>query len=247
MPEGKLARVRVDYPPLVPGRLIRRYQRFLAEVELADGSTVTAHCPNSGSMLGCLQAGAPVRLSPRDRPGRRTAFTWEMIRLGRHWVGINTLVPNRLAARAAELRALPLFREAGRVRREVRVSDKSRVDLMVQTPGGELYVEVKNVTLVQGGRARFPDAVTSRGARHLRELMSLVRAGKRAAMLYLVQRGDARDFAPARDIDPTYAGLFERARRQGVEMVVVRARVGPRGVRLDRLLPLAPPAGSDPQ
>ncbi len=239
MPESGISRVRVDYPPLVPGRLVRRYQRFLAEVDLADGTTVTAHCPNSGSMLGCLESGAPVRLSHQPRPGRRTAYTWEMIRMGRHWVGINTLVPNRLAARAAELEALPLFRGATRVRREVKVSEKSRVDLMVQTPGGELYVEVKNVTLVREGHARFPDAVTSRGAKHLRELMALVEAGKRAAMLYVVQRADARDFAPARDIDPTYAELWEQARRRGVEVVVVRARVGPRGVRLDRLLPLA--------
>jgi len=240
MPEAELSQVRVDYPRLVPGRLVRRYQRFLAEVELDQGDTVTAHCPNSGSMLGCLEPGAPVRLSHQPRPGRRTAYTWEMIRIKRHWVGINTLMPNRLAARAAELGALPLFRGATQVRREVKVSDRSRVDLMVLTPEGELYVEVKNVTLVQGGHARFPDAVTSRGARHLRELMELVEAGKRAAMLYLVQRADARDFAPARDIDPTYAELFDQARGRGVEMVVVRARVGPRGVRLERTLPLAP-------
>ncbi|MBI4799809.1 MAG: DNA/RNA nuclease SfsA, partial [Desulfarculus sp.] len=168
MADPALEGVRLDFdPPLLPGRLVRRFQRFLAEVDLEDGRRVLAHCPNSGSMLGCLEDGAPVYLSPSPAPGRRTAFTWEMIFIAGGWVGINTGLPNRLVALAAEMRALPPFSDAVAVRREVKISAHTRLDLLVQRASGPLYVEVKNVTLVRDGRALFPDAVTSRGAKHL--------------------------------------------------------------------------------
>ncbi len=238
-----LSRIRLAFShPLVPGRLVRRYQRFLAEVELPDGSTVTAHCPNSGSMRGCLAPGAAVRLSHRPHPKRRTAYTWEMIRIGRTWVGINTLLPNRLVEMAARARALPLFAGAEEVRREVRVSSRSRMDLWMRRGREELFVEVKNVTLVREDLACFPDAPTSRGRRHLQELMRLAaRPHTAAAMVYLVQRSDARAFAPAADIDPAYARLFRQARRAGVGVVVLQAVVSPRAVTLRRRLPLAEP------
>ena len=232
--------MRWDFPdPLVPGRLIRRYKRFLADVELDQGGRVTAHCPNPGSMLGCLADRAPVYLSPQARPGRRTPYTWEMIHLDDGWVGINTLIPNKLAFTAARLQALPIFQGAREVRAEVKVSDHSRIDLMVRDQRGEMFVEVKNVTLVQDGRARFPDSPTKRGAKHLEELMKIVRDGGRAAMLYVVQHPGARAVEPAGDIDPRYDELFRQARRVGVEMCVVQARVSPQGVRLERELPLA--------
>lgn len=232
--------VRHEFPrPLVPGRLVRRYKRFLADVRLEDGEVVTAHCPNSGSMLGCLADDAPVYLSPHDDPRRRTAYTWEMIQIGGGWVGINTLVPNRLVARAARLGLPPLFTGVREVRPEVKVSDHSRLDLLVQRQDGPLYLEVKNVTLVQQGQARFPDARTTRGARHLEELMRLAAQGAGAAMVYLVQRGDAGSFAPADDIDPHYAELYHQARRSGVEILVWQATVSPQGIHLSRRLPLA--------
>jgi sugar fermentation stimulation protein A len=225
---------------LVPGRLVRRYQRFLAEVELSHGGVVTAHCPNSGSMLGCLKPGAAVRLSHQPHPKRRTAYTWEMIRIGHSWVGINTLVPNRLVEMAARAQALPLFAGAREVRREVRVSPRSRVDLWVRQRDKELFVEVKNVTLVRDGLACFPDAPTTRGRRHLQELIRLAtRPHTTAAMIYLVQRSDARAFAPAADIDPAYAQAFQQARRAGVKVVVLQATVSPRAIALHRTLPLA--------
>ncbi|MBI5522808.1 MAG: DNA/RNA nuclease SfsA [Desulfarculus sp.] len=234
-----LEAVRLDFdPPLVPGRLVRRFKRFLAEVDLDSGQRVLAHCPNSGSMLGCLEDGAPVYLSPSPAPGRRTAYTWEMIHIAGGWVGINTGLPNRLVALAAERRALPCFSDATSVRREVKISAHTRLDLLVQRASGPLYVEVKNVTLVQERRALFPDAVTSRGAKHLTELMALTAAGQQAAMVYLVQRGDADSFAPARDIDPTYARLLAQALAAGVGAWVAQARVTPQGVVLRRLLPL---------
>ncbi len=233
-----LNEIRHTFPhPLVPGRLSRRYQRFLADVALEDGRLVTAHCPNSGSLLSCLEEGAPVRLSPQARPGRRTAFTWEMIYINGGWVGLNTLVPNRLAARAAERRALKIFEEASAVRREVRLGSKSRLDLLVERPQGPLYVEVKNVTLVQDGRALFPDAVTARGAKHLIEL-SRLKPPAAGAMVFVVQRSDAEVFGPAEEIDPTYAELYRQARQKGVVMTAVEAEVTPQAVRLSRELPL---------
>ena len=239
-PAPRLASVRLKFPgPLTPGRLVRRYKRFLADVELAGGEVVTAHCPNSGSMLGCLEDHAPVMLSRAANPARRTAYTWEMIRINHGWVGVNTLAPNHLAALAAEARALKIFAGARRVRREVKVDSHTRLDLVVERRRGPLYVEVKNVTMVLEGVARFPDSVTQRGARHLETLIAMKRQGAGAAMLYVVQRGGARAMGPAGHIDPTYARLFHQAREVGVELVAVEAAVSPQEIRLTRRLPLA--------
>jgi sugar fermentation stimulation protein A len=224
--------------PLVAGRLIRRYKRFLADVELDDGILATVHCPNSGSMLSCLEIGARVYCSPSAKPGRRTAYTWEMILIGEQWIGINTAIPNELIARAAQMQAHPIFRGATRVAREVPIGNHTRFDLAVQRETGVLYVEVKNVTLVRSGEAHFPDAVTTRGAKHLEQLVALVYAGHAAAMVYVVQRQDARVFGPAEDIDTNYARLYREARAKGVVMVAVEARVSPQAVCLVRELPL---------
>lgn len=234
-----LARVRLEMPrPLAPGRLIRRYKRFLADVELDDGRVVTAHCPNSGSMLSCSEPGSPVMLSHHPDPARRTAYTWEMIFTGGGWVGVNTMLPNRLVEMAARARAVPLFAGAKAVRREVRLGAHSRLDLLVERTRGPLWVEVKNVSLVRDREARFPDAVTARGAKHLGELMGRVAAGEEAAMVYLVQRSDAECFGPAADIDPVYAEAYRRARAAGVVMLALEAQVTPEAVSLRRMLPL---------
>jgi len=236
---ARLSAVRHTFAaPLVPGRLIRRYKRFLADVELADGRQVIAHCPNSGSMLGCMEPGAPVFLSQNSDAKRRTAYTWQMIFINQGWVGINTLVPNHLVAQAARKQALPLFQGAGEVRPEVKTSEHTRLDLLVERGQGPLYVEVKNVTLVADGAAIFPDAKTTRGAKHLIELMRLKSQGAGAAVVFVVQRMDAGAFAPAREIDPDYAALLVEARRKGVKAVVVQAKVSPREIHLLRELPL---------
>ncbi len=238
-PAPRLASVRLPFgAPLVPGRLIRRYKRFLADVRLDNGEQVTAHCPNSGSMLGCLEDDAPVYLSRASNPARRTAYTWEMIFINRGWVGVNTMVPNALAELAARARALGPFAGAREVRREVVVGPHTRLDLVVERKKGPLYVEVKNVTLVRDGVARFPDAVTARGAKHFQTLMELKAQGADAAMLYVVQRGDARAMGPASRIDPTYARLFHQARGAGVELMAVEAAVSPDEIRLVRRLPV---------
>ncbi len=224
--------------PLIPGRLIRRYKRFLTDVKLDSGEKVLAHCPNSGSMLGCMEPGCKVMLSPARDPKRRTAYTWELSRMNGGWVGINTMLPNRLAALAAQRKVIKPFYGTREVRREVAVAPHTRLDMVVERERGPLYVEVKNVTLVVDGVARFPDAVTARGAKHLKTLMELKAAGQEVAMLYLVQRGDAASFGPARDIDPVYAELWDQARAVGVEILVLQARVTPQRICLERRLPL---------
>ncbi|MGE3258998.1 MAG: DNA/RNA nuclease SfsA, partial [Geobacter sp.] len=199
-------------PPLIPGRLIKRYKRFLADIELADGSLVTAHCPNSGSMLGCNLPGSPVMLSVSPNPNRKLAHTWELVQVDGYWVGLNTMLPNRLAEEAildgtiAELQGYP------RLRREVPYgSERSRIDILLEGDQGRCFVEVKNVTLVEDGRALFPDAVTERGQKHLRELMEVVRNGDRGVILFTVQRGDGAAVAPADAIDPAYGRLLRQA------------------------------------
>lgn len=220
-------------PPLLEGRLIRRYKRFLADVELADGSTVTAHCPNSGSMLGCDRPGALVRLSRSPNPDRKLPYTWELVQIDGYWVGLNTMLPNRLAEEAildgtiAELQGYP------RLRREVPYgAERSRIDLLLEGEQGLCYVEVKNVTLVEQGRALFPDAVTERGQKHLRELMAVVARGERGVLLFTVQRGDGSCVAPADRIDPVYGRLLRQAVASGVEALAYRAEVGPEEICL---------------
>ncbi len=160
--------------PLTPGRLLRRYKRFLADVELSDGTVVTAHCPNSGSMLGCAAPGSPVLLSRSGNPSRKLPYTWELVHAGACWVGINTGLPNRLVREGIEQGIVTELQGYGRIRQEVCYgAERSRIDLLLEEPG-LCYVEVKNFTLVEDGVARFPDAVTTRGQKHLRELMAMV-------------------------------------------------------------------------
>ena len=230
---------------LIHGRLVRRYKRFLADVNLDDGTQVTAHCTNSGSMLSCLEEGAEVWLSPADDPGRKTRFTWEMIRIGGGWVGINTSHPNALAYEWVESGLIPGLSGLTNLKREVRWGD-SRFDLYGEYPEGRrgpgsaqaCFIEVKNVTLKEGERALFPDAVTVRGRKHLNTLIRVKKAGMQAVMLYVVQRSDVRIFSPARKIDPEYAGALKEAVRNGVEVIVAQARVSPEGIGFRRLLPV---------
>ncbi|UCG11899.1 MAG: DNA/RNA nuclease SfsA [Deltaproteobacteria bacterium] len=223
--------------PLLPGVLIRLYQRFLAEVRLPDGSVITAHCPNSGSMKGCDHPGREVRLSPAENPKRKTRFTWEMIHLPSTWVGINTLNANRLLAEAATLGVVPEFGPFDRLTREVSLGD-SRIDFGLVRDDTVFFVEVKNVTLVENGTALFPDAPTLRGRKHLRALMDAVRGGHRGAIFYVIQRQDAVRFAPASAIDPLYAQTLRQARDAGVEMIAYRARVNPEEIALEVALPV---------
>lgn len=227
--------------PLVTGTLIQRYKRFLADVRLDDGSTITATCPNTGTMMGLTQPGSKVWLSTNDSPTRKYRHTWEMIEadggMGATLVGINTNHPNTLVFEALEAQRVPELKGYGSARREVKYGLNSRIDILLQGGLGGLdcYVEIKNVHLMrQAGLAEFPDCKTERGAKHLAELSSMVREGHKAVMLYLVQRSDANRLSIAADLDPAYATAFRAAAKAGVEMIGYRCALTPGEIKLDK-------------
>jgi sugar fermentation stimulation protein A len=222
--------------PLIPATLIKRYKRFLADVVLPSGETVTVHCANPGGMTGLMPPGARVWLSKSGNPKRKLAHSWELIEVdlggGLELVGINTGHPNALAAEALAAGGIPELTGYTTVRREVRYGQASRVDFLLEAPGRPLcYVEIKNVHLMRTpGLAEFPDAVTKRGTKHLVELSAVAAAGARAVMLFLIQIGSARRFALARDIDPAYGAAFDAARAAGVEALAYRCRLTSGGI-----------------
>ncbi|NOE18986.1 DNA/RNA nuclease SfsA [Ruegeria atlantica] len=219
--------------PLVPARLIRRYKRFLADCRLEDGSEVTAHCANPGSMMGLAEPGEKIWLEPNDDPKKKLKFGWRLVdHENGHFTGVDTSVPNRALRAALEAGEIPELAAYDTVRPEVKYGDNSRIDFLLTGPGlPDAYVEVKSVTLSrQPGLAEFPDSVTARGTKHLGELAAMASQGHRAIMLYLVQRTDCDRFALAADIDPAYAAAFEAAQAQGVERIVCGTRITPSGV-----------------
>ena len=219
----------LSFAPLSEGVLLRRYRRFLADIRLADGTEVTAHCPNTGPMTGVCQVGAPVRIRHAPSPQRKLAWTWEQIQVCGYggqpqWVGINTALPNRLLEQA--IRQGRMDAHLGpyeTIRREVTYGrqKKSRIDLLLD--GGErpVYVEIKNTTWSEGPVALFPDAVSQRGQKHLEELMNVLPTA-RAVLLFCVSRSDCSSFAPGDRADPRYGELFRKARSAGVEMYAPR-------------------------
>lgn len=220
--------------PLVPGRLVRRYKRFLADCLLDSGEEVIAHVANSGSMLGLAAPGARVYLARSNDPKRKLAWSWQLIEANGALVGIDTGLSNRIVAEAIAGGCIAVLAGYETLRREVPYGTRSRVDMLLEGAGRPpCYVEVKSVTLSrQAGVAEFPDAVTARGAKHLAELAAMVEAGARAVLVYLVQRGDCVGFEIATDIDPTYATAARAARAAGVEMRVVHAEVTLAGIEI---------------
>ena len=231
--------------PLIPGTLIARYKRFLADVKLDSGEEVTAHCANPGSMLGLAEPDSRVFLSRSDNPARKLSLSWELVEVdlgaGPTLVGINTAHPNALVAAAIGEGGIAPLAGYGGLRREVRYGANSRVDILLEDDGRPpCYVEIKNVHLMrQPGLAEFPDSVTARGAKHLRELAGMVEAGCRAVMVYLIQRGDAERFALARDIDPAYGKAFDAARAAGVEAFAFGCDVSLEGITVARPVEIA--------
>ncbi len=228
----------IKWPELIPGKLIRRYKRFLADVRLDNGEIVTAHCPNSGSMKACCQPERPVYLSYHDNPKRKLKYTWELIEMPDSLVGVNTQVPNRLTALAIASGDVAELSGYESVRREVKAGEHSRLDILLESPGRRpCYVEVKNCTLVTDTLATFPDAVTTRGQKHLLELQNLAAEGFRCAMFFLIQRMDARRFAPADHIDPQYGKKLRQAAQHGVEILAYDVSIDLAGIRLKDRVP----------
>ncbi|MFP4556428.1 MAG: DNA/RNA nuclease SfsA [Bacteroidales bacterium] len=229
--------MQINFPaPLVKGTLIKRYKRFLTDVKLGNDDVVTAHCTNSGSMKSCIEEGAEVYLTPINDPKRKTKFTWEMIKINGSWVGINTSMPNMLAFEYIKNGIIPGLEEYTTVKREVKYGD-SRFDIYAENKNVKCFVEVKNVTLKEGEYARFPDARTTRGQKHLKTLMEVKKNGMRAVMLYIIQRTDVDIFGPAWDIDPDYASLLSLAHSSGVEIFPFQIEVSPNGFKPKGLLP----------
>ena len=228
--------------PLVPATLLRRYKRFLADVELPSGDIVTAHCPNPGAMTGLAEPGMTVWLEPNDDPKKKLKYGWRLVELpDGHWAGIDTAVPNRAVAEALRAGAIAELAAYENVRPEVKYGERSRVDFLLTQAGlPDAYVEVKNVHLRRAGTwAEFPDSVTARGAKHLAELAKMVQAGHRAVMLYVVQRDDCDRLRLAADIDPAYAAAFDAARKAGVEAIACATTISREGVEIAGPLPVS--------
>ena len=237
----------MEFPaPLQRATLLRRYQRFLADVQLPGGEPLTVHVPNTGSLLGCTAPGLPVWLSDSGNPERRCRHTWEQVAVGEARVGINTHLANRLVGEALDAGLLPELDPYSARRAEVRYgAEKSRIDWLLAGSGlPHCYLEVKNVTAaVEQGVALFPDAVSTRAAKHLRELMGMVREGARAMLVFCVQRDDVTEVRPADAIDPAYGRTLRDALAAGVEALALRATLDERGVRLTHRIPIHCPPG----
>lgn len=219
--------------PLIPARLIKRYKRFLSDMTLEDGRDVVAHCANPGSMIGLAEPGMKVWLEPNDDPKKKLKFGWRLVdHENGHFTGVDTSVPNRTLKAALMAHAVPGL-DYDLVRPEVKYSESSRIDFLLTGQGRDTYVEVKSVTLSRTqGLAEFPDSVTTRGAKHLRDLSQMVREGHRAVMLYLVQRTDCAGLTLAADIDAAYAQAFREARAAGVEVMAFDCAISPEGVEI---------------
>jgi sugar fermentation stimulation protein A len=233
--------------PLVEGRLVQRYKRFLADVELAGGGLVTAHCANPGAMLGLVEPGNRVLLSRSSNPLRKLAFSWELVEVSLaggalQLVGINTSRPNALLAEALKDGRLPSLSGYEKVRPEVKYGRNSRVDFLLEAQGRPpCYVEVKNCHFMrEPGLAEFPDCVAARSAKHLGELADMVAAGARAVLIYVIQM-DAERFDVARDIDPVYDAAFRRGLAAGVESYAFACRVTPDEVTIVKPVAIVTP------
>jgi sugar fermentation stimulation protein A len=246
----------MEFPsPLVCGRFLRREKRFFIHAQLDDGRTVVAHTNNTGSMRGCLDEGARIWLSPAANPARKLRWSLEIVEVAARdvqgralqvLVGVNTILANQLVARAINSGLLLPLAGFDSLRSEVRFGSRgSRVDLLLNTGDNRVWVEVKNVSLVEDGHARFPDAPSERGRKHLLELMEMVAGGDRAALVFCCQRDDAVTVGPADDIDPEYGLLLRKAATAGVEIMGLGARVTPQAIHPERLIPVKLEWGAD--
>lgn len=226
--------------PLLKGTLVKRYKRFLADIELDSGELITAHCANSGALLGVNDPGLSVWVSESDNPSRKLKYTWEMAQVSGVMVCVNTSWPNIIVAEAIQKQVITELSGYASLKREVKYGQNSRLDILIQDPDKiDCFVEVKSVHVMRSNFiAEFPDAVTSRGAKHLLEMVNVVREGKRGVMLYLVQRNDCHCLKFAADIDPVYAETAAQAKAQGVEFYAYYTEVTPTGIMIKAPIPV---------
>lgn len=224
---------------LIPGQLVKRYKRFLADVELADGTLVTAHCPNTGAMTGCAEPDYKVWLSKSDNPKRKLQYTWELaVDFEQNWIGVNTQNANKLVEEAIEEQLITQLAGYQNIKREVKYgSENSRIDLLLSDENKpDCYVEVKSVTLMENQQGFFPDAKTARGVKHLRELMEMVESGDRAVLFFCVQHTGIRSVTSASHIDPEYARVLQEANQKGVEILVYGSQIDQEKIVLNQEL-----------
>lgn len=230
----------MQFGPLREGRLLRRYKRFLADVALPGGEVLTAHCPNTGAMTGCVEAGATVWLSRSDDPKRKYAHTWELVATSRGLACIHSALANRVVREAFESGRIPGLEAYPEVRGEVKYGANSRADLLLAGPAGRVFVEVKSVTLCgDGGQGLFPDAVSERGRKHLLELQKVLDAGTRSVLFFCVFHAGINRVSAAGEIDPAYRDALASAQAAGVEVLAWRAAVSTTGLVLERALPFS--------
>ncbi|NOR51819.1 MAG: DNA/RNA nuclease SfsA [Gammaproteobacteria bacterium] len=229
-------------PPLIPAILIRRYKRFLADVTLDLGEEITVHTPNTGSMMGCSDPGSGIWLRDSNNPKRKYRYSCVMTENSDGiLIGVDTMLPNRLVTEAIQNGTVKELQGYAEIKQEVPYGrESSRIDLLLKAPDKvDCYVEIKNVTAsTEKGVAIFPDAVTKRGTKHLRELIEMVKEGRRAIIFFCIQRTDARSFRPADEIDPEYGDTLRRAVTSGVEALAYRAEISAEGVELKYPVPL---------
>ena len=227
----------IEWSKLIKGTLIKRYKRFKADVKLSNGHIVTAHCPNTGSMKSCSDPQRTVYLSKHNRPDRKLKYTWELIEMPTSLVGVNTGIPNKLVKKSIENRLIKELSDFEKIRSEVKYGENSRIDILLENKNVKTFIEVKNCTLLEKGICYFPDAVTSRGLKHLQELQREVHQGNRAVMFYLIQRMDATRFEPASHIDPVYSEELKKAYENGVEILAYDVNIDTKRIAINRSIP----------
>jgi sugar fermentation stimulation protein A len=226
--------------PVLQGRLLRRYKRFLADIELENGEVIVAHCPNTGSLKGCTPERARAVLRDSQDPKRKLRYTLQTIEVEGGWVNVDTGLPNKLVPEAIAAGKVPALKGYSSIRTEVKYGKNSRIDVLLEKDdGSKCYVEVKNTTLANGKRSMFPDAVTERGRKHLVELRDMVEEGHRAVMFYCVSRSDVSSFSVADEIDPKYGEVLREVVEAGVEMLAYSTIVTPDSFELGKKLRIA--------
>lgn len=225
---------------IIEATLIKRYKRFLADFRLADGTVVTGHCANTGSMVTCMEEGATCWVTHHDDPKRKLKYSWQAVAMPDGMVGIHTSLANKLVEEAITAGLVPELGGYAKLSREKKYGANSRIDILLEDEAREpCYVEVKNVTLLlRDGVVGFPDAVTKRGAKHLAELEEIAAQGKRAVMFYCVQRASAQSVEPAETYDPTYTAALRQAVAAGVEVLAMRADFSHNSIKLAKALPV---------